>query len=287
MCERAENRAVEGKRFVEYSITPVEYKQLCSLIYDESGIALGDNKQSLVLSRLTKRLRDLHVTTFGAYLELVTADPTKEEFTRLLDLISTNKTDFFREPKHFDFLRERILPTLEREKRVRVWSSACSTGEEPYTIGITLLESVADPARWDFRILASDLSTRVLAKAAAGTYEEDRIQDVPSDVVKRHFLRGKGEHAGLVRVKPHLSDLIRFRRLNLMSDRFPITSPLDVVFCRNVMIYFDRPTQERLVNKFYQHLKPGGYLFIGHSESLQWVSHPFKLIAPTIYRKEG
>lgn len=272
---------------MDYSIAPAEYKQLCSLIYDESGIALGENKQSLVLSRLTKRLRELHLTTFSAYLELVTGDPRKEEFTRLLDLISTNKTDFFREPKHFHFLRERILPTLEREKRVRIWSSACSTGEEPYTIAMTLWEGVADPARWDFRILASDLSTRVLAKAAAGTYEEDRIRDVPSDVAKRHFLRGKGDSVGLVKVKPHLSDLIIFRRLNLMSDRFPIKSPLDVVFCRNVMIYFDRPTQERLVNKFYQHLKPGGHLFIGHSESLQWVEHPFKLLAPTIYLKEA
>ncbi len=272
---------------MDYPISKSEYEQICSLVYAESGIALGENKQSLVVSRLTKRLRDLQLGSFSDYYSYVTNDASKEEFTRLLDLISTNKTDFFREPKHFDFLREQILPSLEREKRVRIWSSACSTGEEPYTIAITLLESVADPARWDFRILASDLSTRVLAKASSGLYEEDRIRDVPPDVAKRHFLRGTGDSAGMVKVKPHLSDLIQFRRLNLMSDRFPIKSPLDVVFCRNVMIYFDRPTQERLVNKFYHHLKPGGYLFIGHSESLQWVAHPFKSVAPTIYLKEA
>lgn len=272
---------------MEYSISPAEYQQLCSLIYDESGIALGDNKQSLVISRLTKRLRELHLSSFREYYDLVTCDPTKEEFTRLLDLISTNKTDFFRELKHFDFLRERIIPSLERDKRIRIWSSACSTGEEPYTIAITLLEGVADPTRWDLRILASDLSTRVLAKAASGLYEEERLRDVPPEVVKRHFLKGQGDQAGMVKVKPHLSRMILFRRLNLMSERFPVKTPLDVIFCRNVMIYFDRPTQERLVNKFFHHLKPGGHLFIGHSESLQWVSHPFKLIGPTIYRKEG
>ncbi len=272
---------------MEYSISAAEYEQLCSLIYAESGISLGPNKQSLVVSRLSKRLRDLRLSTFHEYYELVTGDPTKDEFTRLLDLVSTNKTDFFREPKHFDFLREQILPSLSQDKRVRIWSSACSTGEEPYTIAMTLWEGVADPARWDFRILASDLSTRVLAKAASGVYDEERIQDLPPDVAKRHFLKGHGTHAGMVKVKPHLSHMISFRHLNLMSERFPIKSPLDLIFCRNVMIYFDRPTQERLVNKFYHHLKPGGHLFIGHSESLQWVSHPFKAIAPTIYWKEG
>jgi chemotaxis protein methyltransferase CheR len=204
----------------------------------------------------------------------------------MLDLISTNKTDFFREPKHFEFLRERILPEMVSTKRIRIWSSACSTGEEPYTIAMTLYEGVQSPAQWDFKILASDLSTRVLAKAAAGTYDEERMRDVPPDIVKRHFLRGRGESAGLLKVKPHLADMIRFQHLNLMDDKFPIRNPLDLIFCRNVMIYFDRPTQETLVNKFYRYLKPGGHLFIGHSESLQWVTHPFKAIAPTIYRKE-
>ncbi len=268
------------------AITTDEFLRFRKLIYGESGIALSDQKQSLVASRLSKRMRELGLMTFTEYYEQVTSDATREEFVRLLDLISTNKTDFFREAKHFEFLRDRILPKLTGEKRIRIWSSACSTGEEPYTIAITLHDGVSDPAQWDLQILASDLSTRVLAKAAAGVYSEERFRDVPSDVLRRHFLRGRGERTGVYKVKPHLAEMIRFRRLNLMDDQFPIKVPLDLVFCRNVMIYFDRPTQEQLVNKFYRYLKPGGHLFIGHSESLQWVKHPFRLLAPTIYQKE-
>lgn len=271
---------------MEYEISLDEFQRFRTLIYDESGISLSEQKKSLLASRLSKRLRDLGLDTFSEYYEKVTVESSREEFTRMLDLISTNKTDFFREPKHFDFLRDRILPELAQLKRVRIWSSASSTGEEPYTIAMTLYDGVQNPSQWDFKILASDLSTRVLAKAAAGTYDEERVRDVPEEIVKRHFLRGRGESAGMLKVKPHLADMIRFRRINLMDDQFPIKSPLDLIFCRNVMIYFDRPTQEKLVNKFHRYLKPGGYLFIGHSESLQWVTHPFKTLAPTIYQKE-
>jgi chemotaxis protein methyltransferase CheR len=271
---------------MECSITAEEFQRFRTLIYDESGISLSEQKKSLLASRLSKRLRDLDLATFSEYYAKVTQDPTQEEFTRLLDLISTNKTDFFREPKHFDFLRERILPELDSAKRIRIWSSACSTGEEPYTIAMTLYEAVQNPDLWDFKILASDLSTRVLAKAASGMYDEDRFRDVPSELIKRHFLCGRGDLTGVFKVKPHLADVITFRRLNLMDDRFPIKNPLDLIFCRNVMIYFDRPTQETLINKFHRYLKPGGYLFIGHSESLQWITHPFKSLAPTIYQKE-
>ena len=271
---------------MEYSITAEEFQRFRALIYHESGISLGEQKKSLLASRLSKRMRDLDLATFSEYYAKVAEDQTREEFTRMLDLISTNKTDFFREPKHFDFLRERIIPKLIRIKNIRIWSSACSTGEEPYTIAMTLFDYVQNPSQWDFKILASDLSTRVLAKATAGIYGEDRFRDVPPDVMKRHFLRGRGEQTGVFKVKPHLAGAITFRRLNLMDDRFPIKNPLDLIFCRNVMIYFDRPTQEKLVNKFHHYLKPGGYLFIGHSESLQWVRHPFKTIVPTIYQKE-
>jgi chemotaxis protein methyltransferase CheR len=271
---------------MDYRITSKEFECFRTLIYEGSGISLDQRKKSLLESRLAKRLRELGLETFAQYYDRVTRDPTREEFTRMLDLISTNKTDFFREPKHFDYLREHILPQLKDERRIRIWSSACSTGEEPYTIAMTLFENINNPLQWDFKILASDLSTRVLAKAAAGLYEEDRFRDVPPDILKRHFLRGRGDHVGQFKVKPHLSEIIQFRRLNLMDERFPIKTPLDLIFCRNVMIYFDRPTQETLVNKFHWYLKPGGHLFIGHSESLQWVNHPFTVVAPTIYQKE-
>ena len=270
-----------------YSITANEYERFRTLIYDKSGISLGDQKRTLLASRLSKRLRDLGLETFEQYYGVVTGDPNEDEFTRMLDLVSTNKTDFFREPKHFDFIRDQILPDLKHIRRIRIWSSACSTGEEPYTIAMTLVDHADNPAQWDFKILASDLSTRVLAKAASGLYDADRLRDVPLEVIRRHFLRGRGNQAGVMKVKPHLAQMITFRRLNLMDDRFPIKEPLDVIFCRNVMIYFDRPTQEKLIGKFYRYLKPGGHLFIGHSESLQWIAHSFKVIAPTIYWKEA
>ena len=163
---------------MEYAISTDEFERFRTLIYDESGISLSEQKQSLLASRLSKRLRDLELATFSDYYAKVTEDPTREEFTRMLDLISTNKTDFFREPKHFAFLRERIIPELEGTKRIRIWSSACSSGEEPYTIAMTLFDTVRNPNEWDFKILASDLSTRVLAKAAAGTYVLDRFSVV-------------------------------------------------------------------------------------------------------------
>jgi chemotaxis protein methyltransferase CheR len=268
-----------------HTITTEEFERFRALIYDESGISLSEQKRTLVESRLTKRLQHLGIQTFSEYYSVITEDATREEFMQMLDLISTNKTDFFREPQHFEFLRTTILPGLAAARQIRIWSSACSSGEEPYTIAMTLCESIQDAAQWDCKILASDLSTRVLAKAASGVYDQDRFRDVPPDLLRRHFLRGRGGSAGLYKVKPHLAAMIQFRRINLMEERFPITTPLDLIFCRNVMIYFDRPTQETLVNKFHGYLKPGGYLFIGHSESLQWVKHPFQTVVPTVYYK--
>ena len=185
---------------MEYAISKQEYEKIRTLLYDESGISLGDSKQSLVVSRLTKRLRHLQLDGFASYYDYVTQDDSGEEFTRMLDLLSTNKTDFFREPKHFDFLRERILPSLEKDKQIRIWSSACSTGEEPYTIAMTLYESVRAPEQWNFQVLASDISTRVLAHAAKGLYAEERVREVPPEIIKRHFLHGRGDSAGLVKV---------------------------------------------------------------------------------------
>jgi len=271
---------------MEYTITDEEFERFRSLVYRESGISLNDGKKSLVVSRLSNRLRTLGLKTFHDYFEHVATETAGDEFTQMLDCISTNKTDFFREPRHFQFLRERILPSLEAQKRIRIWSSACSSGEEPYTIAMTLYDGVATPLQWDCKVLASDLSTRVLTQAASGVYEEERLRELSPEIVPRHFLKGSGAQAGMVRVKPHLSDMILFQRINLMDERYPIKTPLDVIFCRNVMIYFDRPTQEALVNKFHRYLKPGGHLFIGHSESLQWVEHPFQSVAPTIYRKK-
>ena len=177
---------------MDYSITPKEFEQFRTLIYQECGISLNESKKPLLVSRLSTRLRTLELDSFQAYYDLVEGQTESDEFTLLLDLVSTNKTDFFREPKHFDFLREQILPTLQSARRIRIWSSASSSGEEPYTIAMTLYDSVPDPERWDFQILASDISTRVLARAASGVYEDERVRNLPTEIVARHFLNGKG-----------------------------------------------------------------------------------------------
>lgn len=271
---------------MEYKITEAEFEEISALVYSESGISLTSGKKSLLVSRLSKRLRELGLESFHGYYEYVVGGGRDEEFTRLLDLVSTNKTDFFREPKHFEFLQEVILPDLEQTKKIRIWSAGCSSGEEPYTIAMVLSDWMSERGAWDCKILASDLSTRVLDKAAAGVYDIGTVGDLDPESVRRHFMRGRGKETDKIKVKPHLSRMIAFKRINLMAERFPIKTPLDLIFCRNVMIYFDRPTQEQLVSKFHRHLKPGGYLFIGHSESLHWIANQFHYVAPTIYLKE-
>lgn len=270
---------------MEMTLSSNEFQLFQQLVYQQVGISLSDHKKSLIISRLSKRVRQLALPSFQAYYDFVVSGDDPDELTQLLDLISTNKTDFFREPGHFDFLRERIIPLLASQKSIRIWCSASSTGEEPYTIAMTLWDAISQPAQWDCQILASDISTRVLEKAAQGIYEDERVRSLPPDLVRRHFLRGKGAQQGFLKIKPTLSQMVTFRRINLMDEAFPIRNPLDVIFCRNVMIYFDRPTQAKLMTKFYRYLKPGGYLFIGHSESLQWIDHPFSYVAPTIYQK--
>lgn len=266
-------------------LTTNEFHQIQQLLYQKAGITLSEQKQTLVVSRLSKRIRQLGLSSFQAYHDLVANGADSDELTQMLDLLSTNKTDFFREPVHFEFLKKQIIPPLSQTKHIRIWSSASSSGEEPYSIAMTLLDAVSDPRHWNCKILASDLSTRVLAKAARGVYEDERVANLSPEMVKRHFLRGNGEQRGYVKVKPTVREMVIYRRINLMDDSFPIRSPLDVIFCRNVMIYFDRPTQAKLMAKFYRYLQPGGYLFIGHSESLQWIDHPFAYVAPTIYQK--
>ncbi|WNM56787.1 CheR family methyltransferase [Candidatus Nitrospira allomarina] len=266
-------------------LTDKEFELFKHLIYQQVGIKLDEPKKTLLVSRLGKRLRDLHLSSYQAYYDCVSGEGGEEELIKLLDLVSTNKTEFYREPVHFDFLRDQVLPEVQSSKILRIWSSASSSGEEPYTIAMTLADAITDINRWDIKILASDISTRVLAKASSGIYEEERVSQLPHDLVKRHFLRGKGPQAGKLQVRPQVARLVAFRRINLMDPTFPIRSQLDVIFCRNVMIYFDRPTQARLMEKFFRYLRPGGYLFIGHSESLQWIDHQFTYLRPTIYQK--
>ena len=267
------------------ALTDKEFAQFQSLIYQQACITLDIPKKTLLVARLGKRLQELKLNSFQAYYDFVSGESGKEELPQLLDLISTNKTDFFREPIHFDFLREQVVSEAQDRRKLRIWSSASSSGEEPYSIAMTLCEAITDRNRWEVKILASDISTRALSKAASGIYRDERVGKLPQDLLRRYFLRGKGAQAGNFKIRPNLAQMITFRRINLMDPSFPIRAPLDVIFCRNVMIYFDRPTQTRLIEKFYRHLRPGGYLFIGHSESLQWIDHQFTYLRPTIYQK--
>ena len=270
----------------EHPLNNDVFKRFRALVYRECGINLTDHKRAMFSSRLQKRLSQLGLTSFQDYYDLVVGGHSDAELTTMLDYISTNQTEFFREPHHFTFLRERVLPELAVDKTVRIWSTACSSGEEPYSIAMTLSDTIDSSSTWNCRILASDISTRMLAKAATGQYSHEKINSLSSDLVRRHFLLGKGSRRELVKIKPHIANMAVFRRINLMDDRYPIKSLLDVIFCRNVMIYFDRETQAKVLARLSRYLKPGGYLFLGHSETMQGISDAFHYVAPTIYRKQ-
>jgi chemotaxis protein methyltransferase CheR len=252
-------------------------------VYERSGITLHDGKRELIVARLQKRLRALNLDSYGDYLKRVEADTSGAELTTLLDAIATNHTYFFREEEHFRFLCDRVIPEWrgQRQNRLRMWCAACSTGQEPYTIASSL--DVLEPAV-DFEMLASDLSTKALATARAGVYKVGDLAAVPKDILRRCFEKGLGAQDGLARINPALQRRISFRQLNLLEVKH-LGAEFDVIFCRNVMIYFDRAVQQRVVSMLERHLAPGGYLFISHSESLNAVTHQLRWVAPAIYRK--
>jgi len=265
-----------------------EFDKISRLVHSHCGIHLHDGKKELVKARLGKRIREGNFKSFAQYYDYVKTGEGTDEFIAMIDSLSTNLTSFFREDGHFRALA-RIVPALIRESkgrgrtRLRLWSAGCSTGEEPYTMAITALES-AQGAAADIRILATDISTRVLKKAAQGIYPAERVKSIPPDLLRKYFQVGQGNWAGHYRVKRDVRDVVVFEHFNLME---PIAAgePFDVIFCRNVMIYFDKKTQEGLVNRLHSRLTRGGYLFIGHSESLTGLRHPFQYTEPGVYRK--
>ena len=278
----------------EFRLTDREFQLFRRLIQAEAGIALGEHKRELVRSRLARRLRVHGCRTFQEYYDRLTAGELGEdERVRLLNAITTNKTDFYREKAHFDFLAAKVVPGLKAasaktgERRIRIWSAGCSTGEEPYTIAITLRESLGNLLTWDLRILASDIDTDVLEQAARGIYPAERVAELPKGILQCYFRRGTGSHSGMVQVEEEVRRLVTFRRINFLEDPWPIRVVFDCIFCRNVMIYFDKATQRRLVERFAGCLKDGGYLFLGHSESLFGTSDQFTFLHNTIHRKSG
>jgi len=274
----------------EQEIAEPDFKRVAEAVYAHCGINLTAAKKQLVSARLAKRVRQTGARNYSDYLDRVLAAPESDEFTTFIDSLSTNLTSFFRENEHFIYLREKLLPKLIAERQggkkfIRGWSAGCSTGEEPYTIGISLLESIPQAQSWDIKLLATDLSTRVLSKATGGVYEADRLENVTPQLKGKYFEPRRlatGDQA--YAVAPAVRNLIAFRYLNLM-EAWPFNGPFDFIFCRNVMIYFDKPTQEKLVNRYYECLRPGGVLFTGHSESLTGTKHGFKFVQATIYQK--
>lgn len=274
----------------EIQIKNRDFNALCSLVHEVAGIKLTDAKSELVRARLSKRMRSLDIYDLGDYLRYVKEDRTQDELITMLDSLSTNLTSFFRENAHFDFVKDTILPGIVAraeqggDTSVRVWSAGCSTGEEPYTLALCLLEQLTNLRRYDPKILASDISTRVLETGQKGIYIEDRIRAIPSALLHRYFVKVSEGGRKYYAVKDELKHVVRFRHLNLMEG-WPMKRQFDFIFCRNTMIYFDKPTQNKLVNRFYEQTKSGGYLILGHSESLTGTTHQFKYVKPTIYRK--
>lgn len=269
-----------------------EFQRFSRFIYDNVGIKMPPVKKTMLEARLQKRLKALGITTFEEYGEFVfSPDGRATELIHLIDVVTTNKTDFFREPGHFDFLVKTVLPSVLLARGdvlrdpVRIWSAGCSTGEEPYTLAMVLSEFAV--GRPDFRvaITASDVCTQVLQTAKTAIYPEERTDPIPLNLKKKYLMRSREKAKSLVRIAPKLRSLITFRRINFMDDDLGIAEKMDIIFCRNVVIYFDKPTQQTLMQKFHRQLRPGGYLFIGHSETLSGLEVDFKAVASTVYRK--
>jgi chemotaxis protein methyltransferase CheR len=271
------------------TISQRDLKRLSASVYDHCGINLHDGKQELVQARLTKLLRHHHFETISDYLDYVLANPDSDDFCELIDSLSTNLTSFFREDEHFTYLAKELLPAIAQRRRggppamIRAWSAASSTGEEPYSIALIIADFLeSQTSGMSARILATDISRRVLKTAIQGVYDRSRTAPVPANL--RRFFSPSAKQSHAVEVASQIKDLVRFAHLNLM-ETWPFNGPFDFIFCRNVMIYFDKPTQQKLINRFFDILEPGGILFTGHSESLTGIAHRFRYVQPTIYQK--
>ncbi len=267
-----------------------EFTRLSEFIQSQCGIKMPAGKKIMLEARLQKRLRTLGLSSFREYCDYLFDERTgSQEISHFINAVTTNKTDFFREPQHFTVLTENVLPGLLDDggpgKVFRVWSAGCSTGEEPYTIAMVLSEFAALHPGFRFSILATDISTKVLDRARQAIYDQDRVATVPLALKQKYLLRSKNRDKGMVRIAPELRALVQFEQVNLMDEDLRLSDPLDTIFCRNVMIYFERRNQERLLLRLSHCLKPGGFLFLGHSETVHGFSLPLVRVTSTVYRK--
>jgi chemotaxis protein methyltransferase CheR len=259
------------------------FRKISEIVHRSCGINLKPGKEALVRSRLMKRLRAQKKNSVQEYLDYIECSDGRHELALFIDAMTTNKTSFFRESEHFHYLRDHVLPGLNSH-RLRFWSAACSSGEEPYTLAIWLREHLPGIEKKDALILATDISKRMLEKAHRAVYSAETLKDLPSPQFKKYFNPLNGQYAGSYRITDEVRKMVRLAWLNLLES-WPMKGPFDVIFCRNVMIYFDRPTQQRLINRFWELLEPGGFLFVGHSEGLSAISHKFRYMRPATYRK--
>lgn len=283
------NVSMLGQREQEFAFAPTDFKRIASLLHSETGISLPESKMALVYSRLARRLRSTNCASFADYFELITSDQGDIEQRKMCSALTTNVTDFFREPHHFSYLRETVLPPLleaaRQGQRVRIWSAACSTGEEPYSIALEILSLMPDAGKFDIKILATDICPDVVETARKGTYSSVDVRTVPTDLLQRWFHLQQGVSRRDFKVCDDLRQLVHFHELNLVGD-WPMRGPFQIVFCRNVVIYFDASTTQHLWGRFSNLLAPDGHLFIGHSERIEGsAARLFKSTAVTTYSK--
>jgi len=267
-----------------------DFNKLSSFIYNESGIKMPPIKRIMLQSRLQKRLKELKMSSFKDYCNYIfSKEGLNNEIIHMLDVVSTNKTDFFREPVHFDFLTTNILPELvnasKSNRNIKIWSAGCSSGEEPYTIAIVLFEFLEKYPNFDFSILGTDISTQILQKALDAVYKDERVEGIPFELKRKYFLKSKDRENPSVKMNAQLRAKVRFERMNFMENTYSIYDSFDIVFCRNVLIYFDRETQEKVISKICTKINTGGYFFLGHSESIMNMALPLRQIKPTIFQK--
>lgn len=275
------------------TMTRNDFAFFSNLVQSRCGIKMPDAKKTMLESRLRKRLRYLGLSNFREYLEYIESPAGKNgELVSMIDVVTTNKTDFFREAAHFDYLYTNSVPILMnksgagKNRDLRIWSAGCSSGEEVYTLAMVLSDYSRSEEKLSFRILGTDISTQVLEKARRAVYAEEKVEPVPAVMKKRYLLRSRDRSNKIVRIVPELRKLVEYGRLNFLDDNYGINHKFDVIFCRNVLIYFERENQRSILLKLLKHLEPGGYLFTGHSETLHSLNLPLKLKAPSVYRKD-
>ncbi|MBI9065932.1 MAG: methyltransferase domain-containing protein [Salinivirgaceae bacterium] len=276
------------KNIYQATLTDSEFNKLSTFIQSNYGIKMPPAKKIVLQGRLQRRLKHLKIPDFKSYIEYVFSKNGENEIIHMMDVVSTNKTDFYREPVHFDFLREELLPALYSQKKnhIKIWSAGCSSGEEPYTLAIVCQEFKEKNPNFDFSIIATDISTQMLQDGANAIYKEEKIEIVPIEQKRKYFLRSKDKSNPVVRVSKQLRNKVSFQRLNFMDNAYYINDSFDIIFCRNALIYFERENQENVINKLCGKLKPDGYFFLGHSESITNMNVPLASIKPTIFKKK-